>query len=79
MGQAATVKELRRDLASLAKRQEVFEEKILSGTANAEDVAYFKQMSLSYAEEAKRVRSKIMDLLDGADDDGVGAEPAVPA
>lgn len=69
----ATVKELRKDLAALAKRQELFEDKILAGggPTRGEDIEYFKQMSQTYAEEARRVRTKIMDLLSdtsGAED-----------
>lgn len=75
----AIVKELRKDLAALAKRQELFEDKLLSGTVQKEDAEYFKSMSLSYAEEARKVRTKIMDLLSEDTLSGDQNESAVPA
>lgn len=59
----AIVKDLRKDLAALSKRQEIFEDKILTNTLSKEDAEYMKSMSLAYAEEARKVRAKIMDLL----------------
>lgn len=59
----AIIKELRSDLAKLAKRQEAFEDKILAGGGSREDVEFFKTSAVSYAEEARKVRQKIMDLL----------------
>lgn len=75
----AIVKELRKDLTALAKRQELFEDKLLSGTVQKEDAEYFKSMSLSYAEEARKVRTKIMDLLSEETVSGEGYEPGPPA
>lgn len=59
----AIVKDLRSDLAKLAKRQEAFEDKILTGGASREDAEFFKSSAQAYAEEARKVRQKIMDLL----------------
>lgn len=71
----ALVKDLRRDLAALAKRQEMFEDKILGGTAAKEDVEYFKSMALHYADEAKKIRSKILDLLSELGDKADASDP----
>lgn len=59
----AIVKDLRKDLAALAKRQEVFEDKILSGTLAKDDADYFKNMALYYADECKKIRAKLMEML----------------
>lgn len=59
----AIVKDLRKDLAALAKRQEAFEDKILSGTLAREDAEYFKNMAMYYADECKKVRAKLMEML----------------
>lgn len=67
----AIVKDLRSDLAKLAKRQEVFEDKILAGGISKEDAEFFKASATSYAEEARKVRQKIMDFLDQS----TGGEP----
>jgi hypothetical protein len=74
------VKDLRNDLRALAKRQEAFEDKILNGTATREDTEFFKATALAYADEARKVRQKIMDLLSdpnaGTDDHDGDNAPA---
>jgi hypothetical protein len=69
----AILKELRKDLLALTKRQELFEDKLLSGSAPKEDTEYLKTLALSYAEETRKVRMKILDLLPEA---GEGEESA---
>lgn len=64
----AIVKDLRKDLTALAKRQETFEDKLLTNTLSKEDAEFFRSMALHYADEAKKVRAKMLELIDDLGD-----------